>query len=337
MAAPRRRRDPIPNPYSPRPRRVGQPGRGVHARGRMPCPPNSTFVTLLAGRSYLQSALCLPHQLRALGSACPIALVYDDTDSGEYVGVDVLAAAYGGASQLYPLSALRARHAAWRDRTYAGAPAEQMSGPANGHSGPATHGARPAAARWQPNLKLWAWALPGVASAVFLDTDVLLLHNVDHLLSFSLELTPRQQRAAATCKSRFGDRFFNTGVFAFRPSLPSLERLLRMYRYLLWPFKGRVPAGAHGSALKDVTRPPPAGIHACAPVGGGGNESFIEACLARHGVRLPKYRVSKACESAYTDQSVINAVLGEHHLVLPPRFNQVADVRWVPVFRADDM
>ena len=292
----------------------------------MPCPPNSTFVTLLAGRSYLQSALCLPHQLRELGSACPIALVYDDTDSGEYVGVDVLAAAYGGASQLYPLSALRARHAAWRDRTYAGAPAEQMSGPTQGHGAPATHGARPAAAPWRPNLKLWAWALPGFASAVFLDTDVLLLRNVDHLLSLSLELTPRRQLAAATCKSRFGDRFFNTGVFAFRPSMPSLERLLRMHRYVLWPFKGRVPANAHGNALKDVTRPPPAGIHACAPVGGGGNESLIDACLARYGVRVPRYPVSKACESSYTDQSVINAVFGEHHHVLPPRFNQVADL-----------
>ena len=90
---------------------------------------------------------------------------------------------------------------------------------------------RAAALLSQPSLKLWAWAVPDVDAAVFLHTDLLLLRPLDSLLSRAIELTTKQGVSGCSCKSRYGDRFFNTGVFLYRPSLETLESLLRLHRF----------------------------------------------------------------------------------------------------------
>ena len=214
----------------------------------MHCPHRTTFVTLVSGRSYLHSALCLPHQLRLLGSRCPTAIVYDDGDAAGLNSLAVASLLSAAYSQRHPLSALRSRYLAWRE-TYGklakgssclGSTAsatrnrshhrahQQRNRSSSGGGGGDSYGN--SNAPWQPSLKLWVWAVPDVDAAVFLDTD-LLLRPLDSLLSRAIELTTKQGVSGCSCKSRYGDRFFNTGVFLYRPSLETLESLLRLHRF----------------------------------------------------------------------------------------------------------
>tara|TARA_B110001452_G_scaffold194285_1_gene164281 strand:- start:1806 stop:2417 length:612 start_codon:yes stop_codon:yes gene_type:complete len=179
----------------------------------MDCP-RTTFVTLVSGHSYLHSALCLPHQLRLLGSRCPTAIVYDDGDAAGLGSAAVASALSAAYTRRHPLSTLRSRYLAWRETHGTISQGSSCLGSTTTatrnrshhhahHSHHAHHNRSGAAtAPWQPSLKLWVWAVPDVDAAVFLDTDLLLLRPLDALLSRALALTVREGLAASSCKSR---------------------------------------------------------------------------------------------------------------------------------------
>ena len=80
------------------------------------CPPGATFVSLVSNESYVPGALCLVRAMRKLGGTCPFLLLLDDLPAppGAHVALSAastssLAQAYGGRTQLLPLSALQAR------------------------------------------------------------------------------------------------------------------------------------------------------------------------------------------------------------------------------------
>ena len=156
------------------------------------CPPGATFVSLVSNESYVPGALCLVRAMRKLGGTCPFLLLLDDLPAppGAHVALSAastssLAQAYGGRTQLLPLSALQARLVAH------------------------THNASGAGHRrrlrtlhptgWVQNThrKLLLWALPGFSKVVFLDIDILIVANVDRLAPCRTRASPRDKLARA--------------------------------------------------------------------------------------------------------------------------------------------
>ena len=99
-----------------------------------------------------------------------------------------------------------------------------------------------------------------------------------------------------------------------------------------WPFKGRLPTGN----VVIASRPLPTWIDACAPAGvlAISRDNFT-SCMASHGGRLSAGAMPKACESTYTDQSVINTFFGKHG-TLEGGFNQVARFGLGPPYTTND-
>ena len=99
-----------------------------------------------------------------------------------------------------------------------------------------------------------------------------------------------------------------------------------------WPFKGRLPTGD----VVVASRPIPSWVDACAPAGvlAISRENF-SSCVASHGGRLAAGAMPKACETTYTDQSVINALFGRHG-VLEGGYNQIARFGLGPPYTTND-
>jgi hypothetical protein len=106
------------------------------------------------------------------------------------------------------------------------------------------------------------WALPVTGRVVFLDVDLLIMRNIDALLNAIPEPLGRSRWnvvdgspgvAAVTCKSRWGARFFNSGVMVFTPSLTALRALLELTRFATGPWYGSVPHA--GERWPDVCSP----------------------------------------------------------------------------------
>ena len=252
---------------------------------------NTSFVTLLANERYSAAAICLPMQLRRVHAACPLLLIYNDADASLIGELPRLLSSFG-ASNVLPLSKLKARYARSRRRN---APSKRRlfdggRGLSNTH------------------LKLWLWALP-VKRAVFLDIDILVLRNVDELLRIGPEAP--NDIGSVTCKSKFGDRFFNTGMMIFSPSLRMLHKLLEVERFASWPWNGHIPR--EGERWPDV----------CAPAGNPGaaarmfpnSTNALRDCRGKYGPGRQPGMMSKACESKLTDQSIINHVYRTHKAV----------------------
>ena len=190
------------------------------------CPPGATFVSRVSNESYVPGALCLVRAMRKLGGTCPFLLLLDDLPAppGAHVALSAastssLAQAYGGRTQLLPLSALQARLVAH------------------------THNASGAGHRrrlrtlhptgWVQNThrKLLLWALPGFSKVVFLDIDILIVANVDALL--------REAPFAAAAALPYATSLFNSGVMVLSPSLATAAALQSL--------SASTGAGAHGA------------------------------------------------------------------------------------------
>ena len=269
---------------------------------------NATFVTLLTGVRYAAAAACLPKQLRFVNSTCPLLLVYNDADSS--LPLPMLRDAYG-AHRMLPLRRLKARYNRTRHARHEAPPV----------SGAGRRLFATAAEAANTHQKLWLWALPIKGRAVFLDIDILLFRNIDALL----EIAPTPQTdgrpglGAVTCKSKYGERYFNSGVLVFTPSLRALEQLLMYQHFASGLWHGHVP---HlGDAWPNI----------CAPI----DDPFravrmfpnssrpLGECRNRHGPGRQPGMMSKACESKLTDQSIFNSVF-TRHTAIPRSFNLAA-------------
>ena len=290
---------------------------------------NVTFVTLVSGRRYILPALCLPRQMRRVGSTCPLLAVLDDRPSHKLQQSEIrsLEHAYGEHTygSMIQLSMLQ----------------ERVQVESNAADGRRLFEPREKHITW---LKLWLWALP-VAHAVFIDLDLMFLGNVDSLLLHPL--TSFKEVAGVTCRH---DSFFNTGLFAFTPSIWILQVLLRIAAYVRPPWNGNLPFRyAHGLDLG----PMHLWVEQCAPAHdselfrrlypnytrwwrtdgsfcqsksepgcsstGDGSDPRLMACRRRHkgGTMM---RMAHACEMGYTDQSIINHAF-PRHVSLPERLN----------------
>lgn len=276
---------------------------------------NTTYVTLLTGQRYADAAMCLPYQLQHVQAKCPILLVYNDADTT--LPLPLLKRSYSG--HLLPLSRLKARfakrQAALNDgsnATAVGAAAAATTAAAA--SSEADGGRRLFAASEMINthLKLWLWALP-VQRAVFLDIDILVLRNVDELLQMRL---PPGDVGAVTCKSKYGERFFNSGLLVFSPSLRKLDQLLEAERFATYPWNGHVPH--HDEKWPNICAPrhDPYSAKRLFP----NSSNPLRVCRSTYGPGRQPSQMIKACESKLTDQSVFNQVYHSHQLV-PSSFN----------------
>ena len=273
---------------------------------------NASYVTLLTGARYAAAAACLPAQLRYVHAVCPIILVYDDNDVT--LPLQLLEAAFG-RTRLVPLSKLKGRYAQYGQGQQTAVPA----------------GRRLFSSREVENThqKLWLWALP-VKKAVFIDIDTLLLGNVDSLLqvtppSFKARKRDDHQLPSIGAVSCYGairkDAFFNTGVFVFTPSLEVLSHLLRVARFAAYPFRGHMPLG--GSTWADLCSPAdkPLAFLKMFPNASSAKAAFA-ACRARHSQpgEIMGF-INKACETTFTDQSILNHVFGFRRARLPTSYN----------------
>ena len=270
---------------------------------------NGTFVTLVANERYAAPAICLHRQLRIVHTACPVTLVYNDRVQ---LPLAQLASTYG-ASNLVPLSVLIKRY-----RDFARPPS----------STPATTGRRLFDGHHEvsnTHLKLWLWALP-VARAVFVDIDVLVLRNVDSLVETELPAAPARGGipgiGAVTCKSKYGSRYFNSGLLVFAPSLQALRALLEVERFATHPWYGHIPHA--GERWPDVCSPRD-DVNAYERLFPNASHPLSE-CRNKYGPGRQPSKLSKACESKYTDQSVFNQVYRQH-TTLPGSFNDANGFR----------
>ena len=275
----------------------------------------ANYVTLLTGARYAAPAACLPHQLRRVGAlVCPVLLVYNDSDP--LLPLPLLEAAYG-LNHMLPLSRLHTRVA-----TYS---ASQRAN----ESQHATHGRRLFSGNEMKNthLKLWLWALIEYERLVFLDIDIVILRNVSDLLTIQPSPMPDGQRgiAATTCKSKYENRYFNSGIVVFSPSLQVLGKLLDIERFTNYPWNGYIPSqGGKGSEWIDICAPrdDPGKADRMPEFALAQNSTFstpFGRCRSKHGGRSP-HRMPKACEQKFTDQSILNHIYTSHTL-LEHRFN----------------
>ena len=190
------------------------------------CPPGATFVSLVSNESYVPGALCLVRAMRKLGGTCPFLLLLADLPAppGAHVALSAassssLAQAYGGRTQLLPLSALQARLVAHT---------HNASGSGHRRRLRTLH-----PTGWVQNThrKLLLWALPGFSKVVFLDIDILIVANVDALL--------REAPFSAAAALPYATSLFNSGVMVLSPSLATAAALQSL--------SASTGAGAHGA------------------------------------------------------------------------------------------
>ena len=277
--------------------RVGQHGQYAECVG------NGTFVTLLTGERYAAPAACLPAQLRAVNSTCPLLLVYNDADPS--LPLPLLEEAYG-REWLMPLSHLKVRHERHgRARLIGGAPGRRLFAGAEAHN---------------TYLKIWLWALSLPGRAVFLDIDILLLRNVDGLLEIMGNVSKdAKDFGAITCKSKFGERYFNSGIMVFTPSMHVLDRLLEYVRFASGPWYGHLPHASEPWVDKCSPRDDPYASKRMFP----NSSNALSECRARYGPGRTPGKMVKACESKYTDQSIFNMVFTSH-VSLPRGYNMAS-------------
>lgn len=273
-----------------------------------PQPPacrTANYVTLLTGPRYAAAAACLPHQLRRVGALiCPILLVYNDADT--LLPLDMLTSAYG-SEHMVPLSRLQERFNQFRATQSKVTPIRGRR-LFDGSEVQNTH------------LKLWLWAMPERQRLVFLDIDTLILRNISELLTVEPAQHAESQEgiASITCKSKYGSRFFNSGLLVFSPSLKSLNNILEVERFSKYPWNGYIPHMGKGSEWVDICSPRDDPLKAermpefaRRP---NSSSSALGKCRSKYGGRTP-VRMSKACESKFTDQSILNHVYQKHTLL----------------------
>ena len=298
------------------------------------CAPRAAFASILSGRDYVPHAACLASQLRAVGSTCPHILVHDDRPELALSASDmrVLADAHGGADRLIPSSWLfaRANLTAAKPKPPSAQAVAQGQAPSTGRrllTSPRRFANKALA------IKLFLWALPPerFARVVFLDLDLLVQHNIDHLLS--LEFTEEIAAVHASQCLR-GARWepFNSGVLVIKPSRATLLRLLLRACWAV--SSGRlIPAG--WPAVWDIT-PRRFWSHttssdACAA-------AFLERPRTKKDVHGHEKTIAHVCERSLLDQSLINFEFRGSYKRLPYGYNVPAG-KWKrpPPVRFDEM
>lgn len=234
-------------------------------------------------------------------------LVYDDLDP--LLPIEILQDAYG-VKNLISLSHLKHRFARWQNAT------QELHGADVGrrlYESMETH---------NTHQKLWLWALP-LQRAVFLDIDMLVLQNVDSLLTINMnETASKDTVGAVTCKSKYGERFFNSGLLVFRPSFRMLSRLLRIGRWASPPWNGHIP---HANEQWPDICAPAIDPHAARKMFPNASNA-LAACRARYGPGRQPGMMVKACESKFTDQSIFNHAF-PRHVSLARSFNDASHFR----------
>jgi hypothetical protein len=172
---------------------------------------------------------------------------------------------------------------------------------------------------YNTHLKLWLWALPTTHRVVYLDIDILILRNIDALLDVVPPTLPDGSPGlgAVTCKSKYGERFFNSGILVLTPSLRTLERLLELGRFASAPWNGHIPRPA--DKWPDICAPRDDPVAAKRLFPNNASHS-LAACRQHYGPGHTPSKMIKACESKLTDQSILNTVF-HSHASLPRGFN----------------
>uniref|UniRef100_A0A6S9YND5 Hexosyltransferase n=1 Tax=Chrysotila carterae TaxID=13221 RepID=A0A6S9YND5_CHRCT len=181
------------------------------------------YATYVSGERYIPGVLCLQRRLRRVQSACPLLVLFDDRPGHSLTpkSLDALRDGVNNAGSLISLTQLLARlnvtspSNVWDHVS--------LQHPSNASMKHGTIGRRLFdASEWDSMyIKLWFWALPErYKRIVVLDSDVLLLRNVDELMHFTL------RRIAAVPALGCSTDVFNGGVLILRPSLLTLKRLL---------------------------------------------------------------------------------------------------------------
>ena len=249
--------------------------------------------------------MCLRHQLELVNSSCPMILVYNDKAP---LPLKQLEDTFG-RQHLLPLSHLvdryhlydseHTKHLKKANSSLSGRRLfEGSAGVANTHQ------------------KLWLWALP-IPRAVFLDIDMLVLRNIDSLFAVSLPKSTIPGIATTTCKSKYGSRFFNSGLVVFEPSLLALRSLLKAERWVNEPWHGHI---AHdGERWVQICGPmhDPQAAARLFP----NSSNPLRSCREKYGPGHTPSLMPKACESKYTDQSVFNFVFSRLRTPIPHVFN----------------
>ena len=228
----------------------------------------AAFLSGVAGGGYVPGALCLRRSLRAVGSACPIALVHDDRGAEVMLpeaSLRELEQEYG-AQHLYSLTGLMRRFP-----TLARAVRYNISTSLD-HSVGRGEGRRLYLSNEQGGLgifathvKVWLLALPFKRVAV-LDLDMVAVHNMDGLLGY-----PFPQELAATGCGFHGAHdplgVFNSGLMLLNLSPP--EAVARRLHSLT---QRRAPHWRHHDKACEV-KP--------------GDQTLLNAEFARQWHRLP--------------------------------------------------
>ncbi len=165
-----------------------------------------SYVTLVTNADYALGALALARSLAMVGSAWPLTVLA----VRDAPGLDALAAAGCRILPADPLplsAAFQARHA--RRAQHAAAPF--------------TKGNKPAFHDPLDNFaKLRLWQLEEFERVVFLDADVLVIHNIDRLFAY-----PEFAAAPNLYESLADFHRLNSGVFVAQPSRRTYEAMLK--------------------------------------------------------------------------------------------------------------
>lgn len=268
----------------------------MHRADAAPPCNNGYFVSLVANARYAGAAMCLRHQLRHVQSNCPMLLVYNDDVE---MPVESLQTTFG-EKHLVKLSSLKQRYLEHVQRNAAPSGRRLFEGNtevANTH------------------LKLWLWALPSwVHKAVFLDLDMLILRNVDALMDTQLSNKTIYSLGSVTCKSMYGDRFFNSGLLVFAPSMVVLRKLFATERWVHHPWYGHIPNA--NEQWVDICAP--ANDTSAATRLFPNSSNPIRHCRSVYGPGRQPGMMTKACENKLTDQSIFNTVFSAAHRTLVP-------------------
>lgn len=284
-----------------------------------------TFVALVSGEAYTSAALCLRHQLTRVGTVCPVHLVVDDRAErqlSDNAGLQ-LQRAYGRRRILSLVSLIEAARQQLQPQGAAGR--RLLAGRFSQHH---------AATVDAMSAKMWLWALPAdrFKLVVFLDLDIVVTRSVDELLLRGLASNVSMRAVPCGADKRAGSAMFNSGVFAFRPSLSALSNLTRLARYVRLPWRGYLPFGWRTHSEQDGRYWP----NKCAPVGDEERSTRLfptfsskfsnsfSACRASHHGALGN-RIPLACEKHHTDQSIMNYAFRKSWQPLESIYN----VHWV--------
>ena len=173
-----------------------------------------SFVSMVAGDAFVAAALCMHQQMQLVRSVCPYILVYDDVRRPlSNASMQLLTESFGSEA-LFPVSGLMRAVGPLEttstidDDGHSPGQAEK----ALKESVPSPHGRRLYSDSMLTLGKVWLWALPPtrVPVAFHVDLDMLLLENIDDVLS-----TPIDGPIMGKLCSKSG---FSTGIFLFRPN-----------------------------------------------------------------------------------------------------------------------